>query len=88
TDFRRYPRIHSSEQLYHCEGNECNKSSRQNGALKVHLRTHTGEKPYSCQYRDCLEAFSNSSTLARHRRFHAKKASVCMRAAQLWTKVR
>ena len=42
----------------------CQKTLKQKGHLRVHLRSHTGERPYKCPY--CPTACTNQSNLNVH----------------------
>ncbi|EDW83266.1 uncharacterized protein Dwil_GK22769 [Drosophila willistoni] len=68
---------HTDFKPHQCE--LCDKSFRQMGELRAHIRRHTGERPFKCLY--CDRSFSDRSEKLRHERVHTNtrpyKCAVC-----------
>ena len=58
--------IHREEKPYNCE--QCGKSFKRAGELKVHIRSHSGEKPFKCTH--CDYSCSISGAMKEHIKIH------------------
>lgn len=54
------------EKPYACD--KCDKSFRQIGTLKSHMKMHSGEKPYECEL--CHKQFRQIGNLKSHMQIH------------------
>ena len=61
----------SSDQIFKCPFEGCNKIFRRRIRLNAHMHLHYGTQPFKCEFPGCDKSFSEKQNLKIHQRIHA-----------------